>query len=127
DLGDVSRTCGFLNKAAFVMWLYVEKPISGALLVEFREGERVTGSFRFPMQFAGWRQARLHYDEFPNGQPTSKVDNIRVSAPTDVASGVVYFDSIGCNLLTYPSASINPEQQIPRQTRPYLDEQRFPK
>lgn len=127
DIGDVSRTGGFLNKASFAIWMHLEKSIPGALLFEFREGDKVTGSFRFPMQFTGWRQARLHYDEFPTGKPTSKVDNIRISAPTDVAKGVVHFDSIGFNLLTYPSSSINPEKLIPRQATPYLDEQRFPK
>ena len=35
-----------------------------------------------------------------------------------MAKGVVYFDSIGYNLLTYPSASINPEKLIPRQDVP---------
>ena len=127
DIGDVTRTRGFQNKAAFVIWVYIEKPVAGELLFEFREGEKVTGSFRFPMKFTGWRQARLHYSDFPNGKPTSKVDNIRVVAPTDVAKGVVYFDCIGYNLLTYPSASSNPEKMIPRQATPYLDEKRFPK
>ncbi len=126
DIGDVSRKGGFLNKAAFAVWMHLEKPVSGALLFEFREGDKVTGSFRFPMQFTGWRQARLHYDDFPSGKPTSKVDNIRVS-PTDAGQGVATFDSLGFNLLSYPSASINPEKLIPRQATPYLDEKRFPK
>ncbi len=127
DIGDVARKGGFLNKASFALWMYLEKPLAGALLFEFREGNSVTGSFRFPMQFSGWRQASLHYDDFPSGKPTSKVDNIRISAPTDVAQGVVYFDSLRLNVLTYPSASINPEKLIPRQATPYLDEKRFPK
>lgn len=127
DIGDVARKGGFLNKAAFSIWLYLEKPAPGALQFEFREGTKVTGSFRFPLQFSGWRQARLHYDDFPTGKPTSKVDNIRIAAPPDVAKGVVYFDCIGYNLLTYPSAAIDPEKLIPRQATPYLDEQRFPK
>ena len=126
-VGDVARTGGFLNKPAFAIWMYLEKPLAGALLFEFREGAKVTGSFRFPMQFSGWRTARLHFDDFPNGKPTSQVDNIRVVAPTDAARGVVYFDCLGFNLLTYPSAAINPEKLIARQARPYLDEQRFPK
>jgi len=124
DIGDVSRARGFLNRAAFGIWIYLEKPLPGALLFEFREGEKVTGSFRFPMKFTGWTQARLHYDDFPNGSPTSKVDNIRIGAPKDVAKGVVYLDSIGYNLLTYPSSSIDPEKV--RQL-PLLDETRFPK
>lgn len=126
DLGEVSRTGGFLCRASFAAWVYLEKAHDGALVFEFREGEQVTGSFRFPMQFTGWRPVRLHYDDFPSGKPTSRVDNIRIAAPADVARGVVYFDLIAFNSLTYPSAAINPEKLIPRQARPYLDEQRFP-
>ena len=126
-IGDVSRTGGFLNKASFAIWMYLEQPAPGELLFEFREAGKVTGSFRFPMQFTGWRQARLHYDAFPSGQPTSQVDNIRISAPSEVPRGVAYFDYLGFNLLSYPSASIDPAKLIPRQGRPYLDDQQFPK
>ena len=125
-IGDVSRAGGFLCRASFVLWIHLERPGPGALVFEFREGEKVTGSFRFPMNFTGWRQGRLFYDEFPTGKPTSKVDNIRIAAPTDVAKGVVYLDSIGYNALTYPSSSIVPEKVILRRL-PVPDERRFPK
>src|SRR4051794_19705340 len=32
DIGDVARTGGFLNKASFVLWMYMEKPLPSALL-----------------------------------------------------------------------------------------------
>jgi len=125
-IGDASRVGGFLCKASFVVWVYQEKPSAGALVFEFREGEQVAGSFPFPLQFTGWRQARVFYDEFPNGKPTSQVDNLRVSAPRDVASGVVYLDALGYNLFTYYSASILPEK-VAQRRRPIPDERRFPK
>jgi hypothetical protein len=96
-IGDVSRAGGFLCRASFVVWLYMEKPIPGVLVFEFREGEKATGSFRFPLTFGGWRQARIFYHEFPNGRPTSKVDNIRVVAPADAAKGTVFIDFLGYN------------------------------
>ncbi len=126
-IGNLAREGGFLNRPAFGVWVYLEEPLAGSLVFQFREGERVTGSFRFPLQFSGWRVARLHYHEFPEGQPTSKVDNIRICAPNEVPQGAVYLDCLGYNLLTYPSASINPEKLIPRQSTPYLDERLFPK
>jgi chondroitin-sulfate-ABC endolyase/exolyase len=126
DIGDIARTGGFLNKASFSVWLYIEKPVAGALLFEFREGKEVTGSFRFPMNFSGWRQARLHYDSFPQGKPTSKVNNIRVAAPIDAANGVAYFDSLGFNLLSYPSQATDPGK-LSQRPHPMLDERRFPK
>jgi len=125
-IGDASRAGGFLCKASFVAWLYVEEPIPGAVVFEFREGKKVTGSFRFPMRFTGWRQARVFYDEFPEGRPTSKVDNIRISTPPGAAKGVLYLDSVGYNALTYYSASIIPEK-VAQRRRPVPDERRFPK
>lgn len=125
-IGDVSRVGGFLNRASFVVWLYMEKPLPGVLVFEFREGEKVTGSFRFPLTFSGWRQARIFYHEFPNGRPTSKVDNLRVVAPADAAKGTVFLDFLGYNALTYPSSAIDPEQ-VAQRRRPVPDQQRFPK
>jgi len=125
-VGDVSRKGGFLCRASFVVWVYVEKPISGAVAFEFREGETVTGSFSFPLAFTGWRQARVFYDEFPTGKPTAKVDNIRVSAPLKVAKGTVFLDFITYNALTYFSSSIIPEK-VAQRPRPIPDERLFPK
>ena len=126
-IGDVSRVGGFLCKASFVVWIYVEEPISGALVLEFREKEKTTGSFPFPLKFSGWRQARrVFYDEFPSGKPTAKVDNIRVCSPPNVAKGTVFLDFIGYNALTYYSASIIPEK-VAQRRRPVPDARQFPK
>lgn len=123
-IGDPARAGGFLCKASFVVWMYIEKPISGVAVFEFREGNIVTGSFRFPLQFTGWRQARVFYDEFPSGKPTTKVDNIRIAMPTDVVDGVVYLDSIWYNTLTFYSSSVIPEK-IAERRRPVPDERFF--
>ena len=58
-IGDVSRAGGFLCRASFVVWMYMEAPLPGAMVFEFLEGEKALGSFRFPLTFKGWRQARI--------------------------------------------------------------------
>ena len=68
-------------------------------MFEFREGRQVTGSFRFPLEFTGWRQGRPVYPYFPSGKPTSQVDNIRIAAPTTAAKGTVFLDLIKYNTL----------------------------
>ncbi len=104
----------------------MEEPIADALVFEFREGEEVTGAFRFPLNFTGWRQGRLYYHQFPDGKPTSEVDNIRIVAPSQVARGTVFLDFIKYNTLTYGGNSVIPEKTA--QWRPPVpDEQRFPK
>jgi chondroitin-sulfate-ABC endolyase/exolyase len=125
-IGDVARVGGYRCRASFAVWVYMEEPISDALVFEFREGEKVTGSFRFPLEFTGWRQGRPFYSGFPSGKPTAKVDNIRITAPSKVAKGTVFLDLIKYNTLTYSSRAIIPEKEAQWQ-RPVPDDRRFPK
>ncbi len=125
-IGDVNRTGGYRCRACFGVWVYMEKPIADALVFEFREGEAVTGSFRFPLEFTGWRQGRPAYSDFPTGKPTSQVDNIRILAPSQVAKGTVFLDYIKYNTLTYGSGVVIPEK-VAQWQRFVPDEQRFPK
>ncbi len=125
-IGDVARAGGLNCRAAFAVWVYVEEPISGALVFEFREAEEIAGSFRFPLEFTRWRQGRPVYDRFPKGKPTALVDNIRIAAPSDVARGTVFLDLVKYNTLTYPSRALIPEKEA-QWRRPVPDEQGFPK
>ncbi len=125
-IGDPARTGGFLCRASFVVWVYMEAPATNSLVFSFRAGNTVTGSFRFPLQFTGWRQARLHYDRFPDGRPTEEVDNIRLAASDPATRGTAFLDYIKFNTLTYYSAAVNPERTILR--RPIApDEKRYPR
>jgi chondroitin-sulfate-ABC endolyase/exolyase len=124
-IGDVNRRGGLGKgaRACFAVWVYMEQPQAGALVFEFREGTKVTGSFRFPLEFTGWRQGRPAYPYFPSGKPTSRVDNIRIAAPTTAAKGTVFLDLIKYNTL---GGGILPEQEA--QWRPPApDERRLPK
>ncbi|MEN6301231.1 MAG: chondroitinase family polysaccharide lyase [Armatimonadia bacterium] len=127
-IGDVTRRGGLSNnnRASFAVWVYMEKPVSEALVFEFREGDKVTGSFRFPLQFTGWRQGRPYYQDFPTGKPTSAVDNIRIVAPSQVAKGTTFLDFIKYNTLTYSGRAIVPEKEA-RWRHPEPDAKRFPK
>ena len=84
-IGDVARVGGHRCRASFSVWLYMEEPMSDALVFEFREGEKVAGFFRFPLEFTGWRQGRPYYYDFPHGKPMAEVDNIRIAAPSTAA------------------------------------------
>ncbi len=103
----------------------METPVDGALRFTFRAGEAAAGSFRFPLHFKGWRQARIFYDTFLEGRPTAGVDNIRIDAPDNVPQGTTFFELIRYNTLVYYSASINPED-VARRGRISPDEKRFP-
>ena len=126
-IGDLSRAGGLgqRNRPSFAVWVYVEEPIPDALVFEFREGENVAGSFRFPLAFTGWRQGRPFYHDFPVGSPTEKVDNIRVAAPGSAPGGTVFLDLIKHNTLTCPARAIIPEKEA-QWRRPVPDERRYP-
>lgn len=127
-IGDLSRKAGLggYNRPSFAVWVYMEEPIADALVFQFREGEKVTGSFRFPLEFSGWRQGRPLYHAFPSGKPTANVDNIRIATPIAVAKGTVFLDLIKYNTLTYPGRAILPEKEA-QWRRPVPDERRHPK
>ncbi|MBI3945459.1 MAG: hypothetical protein HY321_06045 [Armatimonadetes bacterium] len=125
-IGDPARVGGYRCKAGFAVWAYMEAPVADALLFEFREGEKVVGSFRFPLAFTGWRQGRPLYGAFPAGKPTAQVDNIRIAAPTGVPRGTVFLDFIKYNTLTVPGRAIVPEK-VAQWQRPVPDERRFPR
>lgn len=126
-IGDLSRRGGIGrgDRPSFAVWVYVEQPMTGALVFEFREGTKVTGFFRFPLEFTGWRQGRPSYGDFPSGKVTAKVDNIRIAAPGSVAKGTVFLDLIKYNTLSHGFAII-PEKEA-QWRRPVPDERRFPK
>ncbi len=125
-IGDVERTGGFRAKAGFSVWLYMDEPVADALVFEFRRGEQVTGSFRFPLEFTGWRQGRLHFDSFPEGRPTAEVDSIRILGPTAVERGTVLLDFIKYNTLTARAYAVIPEREMQWQ-RPAPDPEGFPR
>ena len=125
-IGDTSHRGGIGRRPpSFAMWVYVEQPIPSATVFEFREGTKVTGFFRFPLEFTGWRQGRPSYGDFPSGKVTAKVDNIRIAAPGSVAKGTVFLDLIKYNTLSHGFAII-PEKEA-QWRRPVPDERRFPK
>ncbi len=126
-IGDPARRGEFGTIASFSVWLYMEEPLADALVFEFREGDQVTGSFRFPLEFSGWRQGRPNYLAFPEGQPTSDVDNIRIVAPTDTPQGTVFVDFIKYNTLTYGDGNAVVPENTMQWQRPSPDLQRFPR
>ena len=126
-IGDLDRVGGIGRAArpSFAVWVYVEEPVPDTLVFEFREGEKVTGSFRFPLEYTGWRQGRPFYHAFPSGKPTANVDNIRIVAPSETARGTVFLDLIKYNTLTHPGRGLDPEKEAGWR-RPVPDEQRYP-
>lgn len=112
-IGDIKRMGGYggtYAKATFGVWVYCEKPQSGALRFQFRHDDKITGEFEFPLDFNGWRRANLGYtyqSQF-TGKITKEVNNIVILAPTS-APGTGFID-----LLVYNGLMDTRQQYLPR-------------
>ena len=109
DINHVGGYAGNYSKATFGVWVYCEKPQIGALLFQFRTGNRVNGYFSFPLNFKGWRRANLRYTYYSQfkGKITSAVDNILILAP-DSNPGTCFID-----LLVYNGLMDYRQQYLP--------------
>ncbi len=101
-IGNIYRTGGYggtYGKATFAVWVYCEKPQHGALKFEFRTGNKVSGSFDFPLNFTGWQRAALRYSWKPmfDGKVSPATDNILIIAPE--ISGRCFIDLMCYNII----------------------------
>ncbi|HRU07677.1 MAG TPA: chondroitinase family polysaccharide lyase, partial [Candidatus Brocadiia bacterium] len=100
-LGDIFRQGGYggsYAKATFGVWLYLEQPAPGEITFEFREAAKPPASFRFPLNFTGWRRAHLRYtwqSQF-QGKVSPRTDHIRLLAPK-TGQGRVFIDLVVYN------------------------------
>ena len=112
-LGNIRRVGGYggsYSKATFGVWLYNTRSDSGAIVFEFRKGDEVGGTFRFPLTFRAWQRAHLRYSWRPQfeGSIAPDTDSVLLRAPPRGA-GTVFID-----LLTYNGIMDYRQQHIPK-------------
>ncbi|MCD4823177.1 MAG: hypothetical protein K8S55_01100 [Phycisphaerae bacterium] len=128
-VGNIKRTGGYGGsraKATFGLWYYVEKPVDGKAVVQFRTGDKVTGWFELPLNFTGWRRAHLRYTWRPQfkGKVSPKTDNIKIIAPKSAKAGTIFFDLIVYNGLMHWQVQHVPSYEKWTPVKP--DESLFP-
>lgn len=80
--------------STFVFWVYSEKPIDGALRFTFLKNGRECCHFDYKLGFAGWRGAWVAFDRDMQGTPEERMDQVRITAPSTVRNGRLWFDGI---------------------------------
>jgi len=70
----------FANAAAddhscFAVWIYNEMPINDALIFNFEANQKTACSFRFNLNFSGWRTAWVMYHRDMQGKPIKRCSN----------------------------------------------------
>jgi len=104
----VSKTNGGL-----MLWIYNETPLDKKITFQFGTGSSVEYHFEYGINFKGWRACWIRFDEDMSGAKSRKdLDYMKIVAPTDVASGSLFFDR-----LKFPSEAIHdrvtPDKQLP--------------
>ncbi len=100
-------------KGGMMMWVYSEKAVDNKINIQFRKGDEVKYHFDFIINFTGWRACWLSFKEDMLGDNKDEdIDNMVINAPTDVASGTLFFDR-----MKFPKQRINdrvtPDAQLP--------------
>ncbi|MDO5737529.1 MAG: chondroitinase family polysaccharide lyase, partial [Propionibacteriaceae bacterium] len=94
----------------FSFWVYNEKPVKDALVVEFGKGDRVDAHFRFNLDFRGWRTCWIRYSYDMVGTPKAGIDRITVTAPK--RDGQLWIDLVAKNIDMRPDHA-TPDFQVP--------------
>ena len=127
SIGNIYRTGGYggtYGKATFAVWVYCEKPQKGALKFEFRTGNKVSGSFDFPLNFTGWQRAALRYSwkSMFDGKVSPTTDNILITAPEK--SGRCFIDLMCYNIIKDFRTQFRPSGK--KWGPPVIDKKQYP-
>ena len=100
-------------KGGLMLWVYNETPLDKNIRFQFGKGNTVEYEFDYGINFKGWRACWIRFDEDMSGSKSRKdLDYMKIIAPSDVASGGLYFDR-----MMFPSERIHdrvtPDKQLP--------------
>nr|WP_294896713.1 chondroitinase family polysaccharide lyase [uncultured Pedobacter sp.] len=98
------------DRSTFVIWIYNEKPNPDHLLFDFKKGDQTATSFKFNLNFTGWRTAWVMYNRDMDGKPISGMDKMVIHAPSSIKKGTLYFDQILYKVNINPRSPMRDEQ-----------------
>lgn len=98
------------NRSTFVIWIYNEKPNTDHLIFEFKKGSQTASSFKFNLNFMGWRTAWVMYHRDMEGKPIDMMNKMVIHAPKTVKKGTLYFDQVLYNVNIDPRSPMRDEQ-----------------
>ena len=97
-------------RSTFVVWIYNEKPIADHLTFQFSKDGKNASNFTFKLNFSGWRTAWVMYNRDMTGKPVEGMNRLKISAPSSVKKGSLYFDQVIYNIEINPRSPMRDEQ-----------------
>lgn len=98
------------DRSTFVIWIYNEKPNTDHLLFEFQKDNQTASSFKFNLNFSGWRTAWVMYHRDMDGKPIDGMNKMTIYAPKSAKKGTLYFDQVMYNVNINPRSPMRDEQ-----------------
>lgn len=97
-------------RSTFVVWIYNETPVDDHLVFRFGHGKSISSSFKFGLNFKGWRTAWVMYHRDMQGKPVKEMNTLRIMAPQSLKKGTVYLDQMLLNVTVNPRSPMRDEQ-----------------
>lgn len=102
--------------SSFVFWVYSPEILDGELTFTFLKKGKECCHFTYGLGFTGWRGAWVAFDRDMQGTPEIGMDEIRITAPTEIKKGKLYFDGI------IPSSFQDVRHHTPDWQAPFVNE-----
>lgn len=97
-------------RSSFVIWIYNEKPVNDSLAFRFGKDGKTAASFRFHLNFQGWRTAWVMYHRDMAGKPVADMNELAIEPPKSVNAGSLFFDRVLYNVTLNPRSPMQDEQ-----------------
>jgi chondroitin-sulfate-ABC endolyase/exolyase len=82
-------------RGGMVLWIYNTAATTDSLTFQYSSNTQVEYEFTYRLNFKGWRPCWVRFDEDMWGPKSSNnIINMKIKAPTNTASGTLFFDKI---------------------------------
>ncbi|MBS2213091.1 hypothetical protein KEM09_16860 [Carboxylicivirga mesophila] len=97
---------------SFAVWVYNEKPMDDDATFVFGTDETDNCSFKFHLNFKGWRAAWVAFERDMEGTPVSTMNRLRIESPQTAPKGQLFFDHMFL-CINIDSRHHTPDRQVP--------------
>jgi chondroitin-sulfate-ABC endolyase/exolyase len=97
---------------SFAVWVYNETPVDDYASFVFGTDATDNCSFRFKLNFKGWRAAWVAFERDMEGTPVTTMNRLRIESPKSVTSGQLFIDHMFL-CINIDSRHHTPDRQVP--------------
>ena len=100
------------GKGGLMCWIYNTEAADDHIRIEFGSNNEVAYSFKYYMDFTGWRACWVRFSEMDKVKDVASLDFMRINAPNTKDTGTIIIDRISFNGHPIHGRS-TPDKQLP--------------